>query len=250
MIAVILAAGLGTRMRSELPKVMHPVADRPMIDHVVQLALDAGATTVAVVVGYRRELVEEHLRRTFPGAPLRFCVQEQMRGTGDAVRSSRQAWATGDDRVLVLCGDVPNVPAQLVAQLLDQHVAGGHPASLVTAIAPPGTAYGRIVRAPDGAVRAIVEWKDATDEQREIREINTGLYVFEAAFLRDHIDGLDTNNAQGELYLTDLIAVAAAAPAGCGCLVAPDITALDGVNTPDDLKRADAVARQRATATA
>lgn len=244
-VAVILAAGLGTRMKSSVPKVMHEVLGRPMVGHVVQSAIDMGCDEIALVVGYRKELVESYLREAFPHAPLRFYVQEAMNGTGDAVRCAAPSYETGDPHVAVLCGDVPNVPVELLQNALKAQKQHNAPAVVITAIAPPNTAYGRIVRDSDNHVQRIVEFKDADEATRNIREINSGTYVFSGQFLREHIETLDTENAQGEFYLTDLIEIATDIQRPARGLLAADISVLDGVNTRVHLAAANAVARDR-----
>lgn len=242
-VAIILAAGLGTRMKSPLPKVMHEVLGRPMVGHVVQCAIDVGCDEIAVVVGYAKERVQSYLQDAFPDAPITFHVQEEMNGTGDAVRSAHAAFAAGDPQVAVLCGDVPNTPPQLVREAFRIQREAQTPAVVITAIAPPDTAYGRIVRNDAGHVERIVEYKDADDATRNIREINSGTYVFSGKFLREKLDTLTTDNAQGEFYLTDLIELAPNYHAPAHGLCADDISTLDGVNTRVHLAAANAVAR-------
>lgn len=244
-VAVILAAGLGTRMKSSLPKVMHEVLGQPMIGHVVQTALQADCDAIAVVVGHGKERVEAYLRDRFPDAPLSFHEQKQMLGTGDAVRAAYAAYAEGDADVAVLCGDVPNTPIALLREAIALRRAANTPAVVITAIAPPNTAYGRIVRGEGTEIQRIVEFKDADDATRALAEINSGTYVFAAAFLRDRIDTLDTNNAQGEFYLTDLVERASDDGTPAHALLAPDIRPLDGVNNRVDLAHAIDVARER-----
>lgn len=232
-------------MQSPLPKVMHEVLGLPMIAHVVQGALEIGCDEVAIVVGHGREQVEAYVRGRFPDAPISFHVQAQMLGTGDAVRTSAAAWSEGDPDVVILSGDVPNTPRELLRDAILTRQESGSPALVITATAPPGTAYGRIVRDEAGNFLRITEFKDASPEIRAIREINTGIYVFSGEFLRAHIHSLDTNNAQGELYLTDLIERAGAQSKHAIGLLAPEIGPLDGVNNRVDLARANAVARDR-----
>lgn len=242
-VAIILAAGLGTRMKSPLPKVMHEVLGRPMIGHVVQTAIDIDCDEIAVVVGYAKEQVISYLKTAFPNAPLSFHVQAEMNGTGDAVRAAHAAYAKGNPRVAVLCGDVPNTPAHLVQDAFRIQQENRTPAVVITAIAPPHTAYGRIVRRDEHTVARIVEFKDADDATRDIREINSGTYVFGGEFLRKHIGTLSTDNAQGEFYLTDLIEIADQQNTPAYALRADDIRTLDGVNTRVHLAAANAVAR-------
>lgn len=243
-VAVILAAGLGTRMKSSLPKVMHEVLGKPMIGHVVQTAIDVDCANIAVVVGHGRELVESYLRTHFPNAPLSFHVQHQMLGTGDAVRSALAAYESGDPQVAVLCGDVPNLPTDLLLRAFQRQESSGTPAVVITAIAPAGTSYGRIVRDADDHVEKIVEFRDADEATRAIREINSGSYVFSGKFLRDQIHNLNTDNAQGEFYLTDLVEIASKGGNPAHPLLGEDIRPLDGVNTRLDLAAANAVARE------
>lgn len=244
-VALILAAGLGTRMRSTLPKVMHSVLGLPMIVHVVQSALDLGCDEVAIVVGHGRELVEASVRARFPDAPISFHVQAQQLGTGDAVRSAAPAYASGDPDVIVLSGDVPNTPVDLLRRAVQTRADAQTPVVVISATAPEGTAYGRIVRDADARFLRITEFKDADAATRAIREVNTGIYVFSGAFLREQIGTLSTDNAQGEFYLTDLVERAAASENHALALRADDIAPLDGVNTRVDLARANAVARDQ-----
>lgn len=244
-IAVILAAGLGTRMRSSLPKVMHEVLGRPMVAHVVQTALAVECDEIAVVVGHGREQVVKYLTDTFPDAPLTFHIQQEMLGTGDAVRSALPAFGEGNPQVAVLCGDVPNLPAELLQRAFALREDAGTPIVVITANAPEGTTYGRIVRDDRGMVQKIVEFRDADETTRAIREINSGAYVFSGLFLREQIRNLDTDNAQGELYLTDLVELAGKAGRSAHGLIAKDIRPLDGINTRLDLAAANGVARER-----
>jgi bifunctional UDP-N-acetylglucosamine pyrophosphorylase/glucosamine-1-phosphate N-acetyltransferase len=240
--AVILAAGLGTRMKSEKPKVLHEVLGRPMVNWVVGKSLAAGCEEVAVVVGYAKEDVIATVNSAFDDARISFHEQKEMLGTGDAVRAASAAFDNYDGRVVILCGDVPNVPVELLHDMLDHTESNDSPVALISAIAEPGTHYGRIVRDANEDVRKIVEFKDADEDTRRIREVNTGNYVVDAAFLRDGLANLDTDNAQGEFYLTDLIAMASDADTPALGLIADDIDALHGVNTRKDLGHANEVA--------
>ena len=242
-VAVLLAAGLGTRMKSSLPKVMHEVLGLPMILHVVQHAVDLGCDEIAVVVGHGKELVEATVRQRFPNAPISFHHQAQQLGTGDAVRSAAPAYNEGDPDVIILSGDVPNTPADVLNEAIQARHEKQTPLVDISATAPQGTAYGRIVRDENNNFVRITEFKDADEKTRAIREINTGVYVFSGKFLREHIHALNTNNAQGEFYLTDLVEAAANAGTYAVALRAPTIAPFDGVNTRADLARANAVAR-------
>lgn len=239
--AVILAAGLGTRMKSKKPKVLHEVLGQPMVHWVVEKALAVNCEEIAVVVGHAKEDVIETITSRFSDDRITFYEQTQMLGTGDAVRAAQPCFDGFDGNVLILCGDVPNVPVELMEALL-QRTRVDMPVSLISAIAPVGTHYGRIVRNAEQKVDAIVEYKDASEDIRAISEINTGNYAVDAAFLLDGLSRLDTNNAQGEFYLTDLIAMAARAGHPAEAIIADHIDQLDGVNTRANLGHANEVA--------
>ncbi len=207
-VAVILAAGQGTRMKSELPKVLHAVAGVPIYAHVTQAALAAGVAQVVLVVGHAREAVERDVASRFEGR-VSTAVQEQQLGTGDAVRAGMPA-PDFDGWVLVLCGDTPLVSAGLVAALMAEARASTGPLVMLTSTVEDPTGYGRIVRDGAGQVLAIREHKDASPEERSLREVNPAIYAMRASFLRGALGRLSTNNAQGEYYLTDVVAMAAA----------------------------------------
>jgi bifunctional UDP-N-acetylglucosamine pyrophosphorylase/glucosamine-1-phosphate N-acetyltransferase len=245
--AIILAAGQGTRMKSALPKVLHPILNRPMVQWVVDAARSAGASPIVVVVGYGAEGVRAH----FAGQDdVVFAVQEQQLGTGDAVRAGLSALPDTVDSIFVLCGDVPLIPIDEMDALVRQQE--GHALSVLTFKAAPPHGYGRMLRQGEQLV-GIVEAKDATPEQLSIDECNSGTYCFDAAFLRENIENLGTDNAQGEFYLTDLVAAAGGSARG---VVAADPARLAGANDRVDLaaltKRAqglvnDALMRQGVT---
>ncbi len=201
---IVLAAGQGTRMRSAVPKVLHGFAGRSLLGHVLAAAapLEAGATLV--VVGHARDAVAAHLAEIAPAAePV---VQDQQRGTGHAVRLALQALppdATGT--VLVLPGDTPLLTPATVRALLAAHA--GAAATILTSVVADAAGYGRVLRGPDGEVQQVVEHHDATEQQRAVREIATGLYAFDCALLRAAVAGLPTDNAQAEEYLPDVIAI-------------------------------------------
>jgi bifunctional UDP-N-acetylglucosamine pyrophosphorylase/glucosamine-1-phosphate N-acetyltransferase len=239
---IILAAGLGTRMKSETPKVLHRVAGRPLVFWPLALAQTLGARRVLVVLGHKLELVRAALDARYPGA-AEVVRQEQMLGTGDAVRQALPALAAEPDdaRVLILYGDVPLLGLDVCERLLAAQ--GGAPLALVTTRLADPTGYGRVVRTEGGAVARIVEHKDASAAERALDEVNAGIYAISLGFLRRELPLLTPQNAQGELYLTDLVARAAAAGAVPSCLAPPDDVA--GVNDRVDLARMDGIARRR-----
>ena len=233
---VVLAAGLGTRMKSERIKVLHAVAGRPLVFWPVELARGLGADRVVCVLGHQLDAVQAALEARFGAGAVLVARQAEPRGTGDAVRSALPALdgASDDDTVVILSGDVPLLQAETVRSLIEARQGD---VSLVTMRATPPTGYGRIVR---GARLSIVEEKDATPEQRRIDEVNAGVYAFRLGLLRAEIHKLTTANAQGELYLTDVILRAD----GVATVEAP-FEDVAGVNDRVDLARVDAVARRR-----
>ena len=207
-VAIVLAAGQGTRMKSSLPKVLHPVCGWPMVHHGVAAALEAGCAEVIVVVGHGRELVEKSLAAAF-GDRVRFALQPQQLGTGDAVRCGLAAVPASTDRVLVFYGDAPLIEgADLAAMLVPSGAL-----VLATCSLPEPFGYGRILRDDAGRVVGIREEKDARAAEKALTEINPGVYVFERKFLETALSKLEPKNAQGELYLTDVVGIAAAAEA-------------------------------------
>jgi bifunctional UDP-N-acetylglucosamine pyrophosphorylase/glucosamine-1-phosphate N-acetyltransferase len=236
--AVILAAGQGTRMKSGLPKVLHELCGRPMIHHVVDIALAAGAADVVVVVGHGRAEVAASLRAAF-GDKVRTAVQDVQQGTGHAVRCALPALSAEADRVLVLYGDTPLLDGADLARLpgaLDADAAA--PLAMLTVRVADPHGYGRIVRDGAGRVVRVVEQKDATPEERALDEINPGIYLARAAFLREAVGALQPNNAQNELYLTDIVAMAARA-GGVGSVAARDAASLAGINDRAQLAAAE-----------
>ena len=239
--AVILAAGQGTRMKSARAKVLHELCGRPMVHFVVDAALAAGAADVVVVVGHGRDEVSAYLARAF-GERVRTALQEQQRGTGDAVRCALPLLRPDADAVLLLCGDTPLLDAEELGRLRDAR--GALPLAMLTAVLPDATGYGRILRDAGGSVVGVREHKDASAEERAIREMNPAVYLARGAFLREAIGALRADNAQGELYLTDVVAQAAAA-GGVGALVARDHGSLVGINDRAQLAAAEEVLHGR-----
>jgi bifunctional UDP-N-acetylglucosamine pyrophosphorylase/glucosamine-1-phosphate N-acetyltransferase len=207
--AVILAAGQGTRMRSNLPKVLHPVLGLPMYAHVTRAVLEAGVKQVVLVVGHGREAVCADAAARFD-TRVTTAVQERQLGTGDAARAGLGALSDFGGWLLVLFGDTPLVHAELAKALIaaTQHATG--PLVMLTSEVADPTGYGRILRDERGNIRCIREHKDASPEERAVREVNPGVYAVRAPFLRDALARLSTNNAQGELYFTDVVEQAAA----------------------------------------
>ncbi|NUR06603.1 MAG: bifunctional UDP-N-acetylglucosamine diphosphorylase/glucosamine-1-phosphate N-acetyltransferase GlmU [Nocardioidaceae bacterium] len=207
---VVLAAGSGTRMKSKTMKVLHPLAGRTMIGHVLTAALHVEPEHLVAVVGHSREQVGGHILEQVPGALL--AVQETQEGTGHAVRvgldALRAAAGTTDGVVVVMSGDTPLMEGETLSGLVDAHVHAGAVVTLLSAEVAEPFGYGRVLRDPDGGVRAIVEQKDASPEEAAVREINSGVYAFDGAFLADALARVTNDNAKGEYYLTDVVGIA------------------------------------------
>ena len=209
IVSIVLAAGLGTRMRSSRPKVLHEVAGRPLVAWAVETARAAGATDVVVVVGHGRDQVEAALAERF-GASVRTAEQPEPRGTGDAVRCALPAIEGFAGTVVILHGDCTLIPPAAITALLGAKSASVSALAMITATMDDPTGYGRILRDASGAVVGIREHRDCSETERSIREVNPAVYAVDAAFLRDAVARLSANNDQGELYLTDVVADAAA----------------------------------------
>ena len=242
-VVIILAAGEGKRMKSAVPKVLHPIAGRSLVGHVIEAAAHLEPEHVVVVVGHGREHVVEHLAEIAPWVvPV---VQDEQRGTGHAVRIALDDLAsrgvTTEGPIVVLTGDTPLVNGGTLDGLMSAH-SGACTVLTATVASPAG--YGRIVR-NQNAVAAIVEERDATDEQRLINEINAGMYVFESSALVDRIARLDTDNAQSEEYLTDVVSMITADGLVVNAHVSPDSDDIRGVNDGVQLAQAAAIMRDR-----
>ncbi len=220
---IVLAAGQGTRMRSDLPKVLHPVGGRPLLGHVLEVARGLSPKSIHVVYGHGGE----DLIARFESPGLNWCHQSPQLGTGHAVQQALPGVEPGAC-VLVLYGDVPLIRAETLRALLD-HLPGHGLALLSVELSDPG-GYGRVLRAPEGAVRAIVEERDAQGRERDITEVNTGILAARAGDLRRWLERLDNDNAQGEYYLTDCVAAAVGEGLTVSAVVCPDPSEVMGVN--------------------
>ncbi|MBI5510349.1 MAG: bifunctional UDP-N-acetylglucosamine diphosphorylase/glucosamine-1-phosphate N-acetyltransferase GlmU [Deltaproteobacteria bacterium] len=239
--ALVLAAGQGKRMRSRLPKVLHPCAGEPLVVHAVRLALARRARPVVVVIDPHGTRIRETLVAAFPKAPLLFAVQREPLGTGDAVRAGLAALPTWRGRVLILYGDVALLRPETVAPL--ERALKKHSLAMLTARLPRPTGYGRVIRDGDRALR-VVEEKDAAAAERRIDEVNVGVYLCGAALLRRAVGRLDRKNAQHEIYLTDVVAIAAGLSGAVPVLV-DDASEVLGVNTRAELAAAEKILRAR-----
>ena len=244
--AVILAAGQGSRMRSQVIKVLHPILGMPMLGHVMEAALEVGAERIVPVLGHQREDVQDWLQEAMGDREVHVAVQEEQKGTAHAVWMAREAIDEEVAYTAILCGDVPNFGGEELGELLEEAVASGAEVMVATAVVEDPGQYGRIIRSERG-VEAIVEYADATEEQRAIDEINAGIYVVKTAFLMEALEAImakGADNAQGEFYLTDLVAWGVERGRVEGWPV-PDVASIQGVNTRVDLARATETARRR-----
>ncbi|SNB47658.1 bifunctional UDP-N-acetylglucosamine diphosphorylase/glucosamine-1-phosphate N-acetyltransferase GlmU [Geobacter sp. DSM 9736] len=242
VIAIILAAGKGTRMKSDLVKVMHPVGGQPMICWPVEVAREAGAEKVVLVTGHQSETVREF----FANAPdIVFALQEEQLGTGHAVACAREACAGFGGTVVILSGDVPLLRAETVQAMVAHHEERAAAVTVLTTQVCDPFGYGRIVKREGGRILRIVEEKDATEEERGITEINAGIYCVNAAFLFDAVTRLDNRNRQGEYYLTDIVKAASEQNELCVSFSVSDADEVMGVNDRVQLAQAASVVRGR-----
>jgi len=202
--AIVLAAGEGTRMKSQTPKVLHEISGRSLLGHVLHALESVEPEKIRVVVGSGRELVESHLSQIAPDAIAVF--QAERNGTGHAVQIALDG-VSERGNLLILAGDTPMLSGQTLKDFLAAHNGGGYTASVLTAELPDPTGYGRIIRDDENLLLKIVEEKDANDDEKLTFEVNSGVYIFDFAALTSAISQLKSNNAQGELYLTDAIEI-------------------------------------------
>ncbi len=240
LLSVILAAGKGTRMKSQLPKVLHRVGGKAMVQHVLDAAKGAGAVRNVVVIGFGAESVATSL-----GNQAEFVVQAEQLGTGHAVMQAKELLADFDGTVMVLCGDTPLLRAELLTKLYTEHRQAQAVATVLTANMPDPTGYGRVIRNSNGQVIKIVEHKDATPEERLVTEVNTGIYCFERSALFAALAGLNCNNVQGEYYLTDVMSILASQNAKVWATAAEDFQETFGINSRAQLAEAEKILRKR-----
>ena len=240
LVAVILAAGKGTRMKSKLPKVLHKIGGKPMLQHVLDAADAAGAARKVVVVGHEAELVEAMV-----GEQAQMALQAEQLGTGHAVMQTEAVLKDFCGTVMIICGDTPLLEAAELKKFYEDHVASQAAATVLTAFMDDPAGYGRIIRDADGNVLGIVEEKDAVLEQKAIKEINTGIYCVEAPLLFEVLATLTCDTAQGEYYLTDVLAKLNAMGKKVGGVATADSDMIMGINSRRQLAEAENIMRQR-----
>jgi bifunctional UDP-N-acetylglucosamine pyrophosphorylase/glucosamine-1-phosphate N-acetyltransferase len=237
---VVLAAGQGTRMKSALPKVLHKIGGQSLIDHVLRAADSLAPATITAVVGHRADVVRHELGRK---ANIQFVLQEPQLGTAHALQQAEQVLAGRSGTVVMLSGDVPLLTPATLQRLVDTHRGAGAAATVVTATVERPYGYGRIVRS-NGRIVRIVEERDATPAERQIKEINGGIYAFDLAPLFDSLRSIASQNAQGEFYLTDLVAIYRRRKLAVETLMVENAEEIRGINSRTELAEVSRLVRQ------
>ena len=237
---IILAAGEGKRMKSKLPKVLHKVQGKPMVKHVIDMAKNAGADDICVVIGHGGDAVKAALEKE----NVKFSIQEKQLGTGHAVMQAGDFIEDNAD-ILVLYGDTPLVTPETVGKLLDFHRTEENSISIISAIVDDPTGYGHIIRDENGAFLKNVEHKDANDIERSVKEINTGIYCFRGDALKKGLSMLKNDNAQGEYYLPDTLEIVLKNGGKVNAMAADSAEEFSGVNSRIQLAEAEAYMRKR-----
>ena len=232
--ALILAAGKGTRMKSDLAKVLHILEGKPLLHYCLQSAHRAGAEKIVVIVGHQADMV----RQEFSQCGCIFIDQKPQLGTGHAVLQAKEALTGYSGKTVILCGDVPLLKPSTIKSLIENHIATGAAITVLTTIPPDPRGYGRIVKDSDGNIAKIVEQRDATDVEKQIGEINTGIYCADTPLLFDALGKVKNNNDQKEYYLTDIVEIACREGRIVKPHIVPDYVEVMGINTPDELSRA------------
>ncbi|RJQ84236.1 MAG: nucleoside-diphosphate-sugar pyrophosphorylase [Desulfobacteraceae bacterium] len=239
---VILAAGLGTRMKSDKAKVLHEICGIPMIQYVVGAATEAAGSNVVVVVGHQAEMVRQ---AASCAGPVHFALQERQLGTGHAVICALPSIPAEVKQVVILCGDVPLIRKDTIERLVSDHIAHARDLSVLVVEVENPKGYGRIVLNAEGELSAVVEEADADATQKKINIINTGIYIVKRAFLETALPQLRADNAQKEIYLTDIIGIAYREGRTIGAVKGSDSSEIIGVNSRDDLRSAETVMKVR-----
>lgn len=238
--SVILAAGMGTRMKSQMPKVIHKVCGKELCRWVIDASIAAGADKVCAVVGHKADMVKDAI-----GDVCTYALQAEQKGTGHAVMQAMDVIKATDGEVVILNGDTPLVTAEAITSAIEYHRNSANKATVITAVLDDATGYGRIVRGEDGGVLRIVEQKDASEEEKKINEVNSGMYVFDSEALVFALDKITPNNAQGEYYLTDTLEILLEAGNKVGAYAIDDNDEIRGINDRVQLSEAEKIMQRR-----
>lgn len=238
---VILAAGKGTRMKSDLPKVLHTLNNRPMVEYVIDVAEEIGSEKVVLIVGHEKELVIETVKER----DVEFAVQSPQLGTGHAVLQAKSHFKDFEGNILVLSGDVPLLQTKTLQELIQIHEKENPLATLLTTRMEDPTGYGRVIRDSDGFVKKIIEEKDAGEDIRKIQEINVGIYIFNARELFYTLPLVKNDNRQGEYYLPDVLKIYVERGEKIAAVLTEDVEETHGINTVEQLKHAEKILTQR-----
>ena len=238
--SVILSAGMGTRMKSELPKVLHKICGKELCRWVAETSQNAGADKVVSVIGHKGEMVKESLSDL-----CEYAVQSEQKGTGHAVMQALDFIKAAGKNTVILNGDAPLIKTETIKNAVEYHNANGNAVTVITALLDDASGYGRIVREADGSVKKIVEHKDASDEERKINEVNSGMYVFDSSLLAEALLELTPNNAQGEYYLTDTVEILIGKGKKAGAYTVSDCDEIRGINDRVQLSEAEAIMQDR-----
>ena len=232
--AVILAAGKGTRMKSDLPKVLHEIKGKPLLSYVLDVAKGAGAKKIIVIIGHQAQRVREH----FADCGCVFVKQEPQLGTGHAVLQAKKELNDYNGLTLIICGDVPLLKPETINNLIKEHVKTDSCLTVLTTIVPDAHGYGRIVKDKKSDIEKIVEQLDATEKEKKISEINAGIYCVNTPFLLSALEKIENKNNKQEYYLTDIVEIARRECRKAHACVTNDYIEVMGINTPDELIRA------------
>ena len=237
--AIILAAGKGTRMKSKYPKVVHKVCGKEMVNHIIDVSKKSGVKDVVAILGHESDVVKNILPED-----TMIAMQTEQLGTGHAVKMAKE-YINDEDTIVILCGDTPLIKEETLKRLFDYHIENEYTATVLTTKVDNPTGYGRVIRDENGDLLKIVEQKDGNAEELAVNEINSGIYCFKGQMLRESLDLLDNNNAQGEYYLTDTIKILRDKGFKVGAFNGSTIEELMGVNSRVELAKAEALMRKR-----